>query len=148
MAGYYPLMTEPAGGRFELAMVSLNSNSETHINDYGEGVDFTSIYMLCSFKSVTMWKFSLSVAFNAQMQLLITSLLEVVKTCGDWQQMELLHISVSRTVILRHHWIDLLMTDIRQSLATIPNFHCDLASVQLYTNDERTRFVDFTGGDW
>ena len=51
------------GGRFQLAMeltaiglVSLNSNSETHMcdmwcqADLWEGVDFTAIYMLCSFK--------------------------------------------------------------------------------------------------
>ena len=53
-----------AGGRFELVMeptaiglVSLNSNSETHMTAIcdarpinGGGVDFTGIYMLCSFK--------------------------------------------------------------------------------------------------
>ena len=53
-----------AGGRFELAkptigLVSLNSNSETHmtaicdarlIYGTGGGVDFTGIYMPCNFK--------------------------------------------------------------------------------------------------
>ena len=50
-----------AGGRFELAMeptviglVSLNSNSETHMTAICDarlmgGVDFMGIYMLCSF---------------------------------------------------------------------------------------------------
>lgn len=59
------------------------------------------------------------------------------------------HISLSRTVSLRHHWIDPVIEGVSQAFKEIDRFTVKLDKLQVYCNDERTRtFVglEATGG--
>lgn len=49
------------------------------------------------------------------------------------------HISLSRTVAIRHHWIEPLVDSLRIHLKTIKASLSDLSTVKLFTNDEKTR---------
>ncbi|XP_068722684.1 U6 snRNA phosphodiesterase 1-like isoform X1 [Montipora capricornis] len=50
-----------------------------------------------------------------------------------------LHVSVSRTVPIRHYWIDPIVQQLREGLSSIHRFTCALQYPELYTNDEKTR---------
>jgi len=49
------------------------------------------------------------------------------------------HISLSRTVAIRHHWIEPLVDSLRDQFRPLHASLCDLATVKLFTNDEKTR---------
>ncbi|GFN89848.1 U6 snRNA phosphodiesterase [Plakobranchus ocellatus] len=49
------------------------------------------------------------------------------------------HISLSQTVVIRHHWIEPLVESLRDQLQHIPTSICEMADVKLFTNDEKTR---------
>jgi len=55
------------------------------------------------------------------------------------------HLSLSRVVSLRHHWLDPLMESLKQSLGMETRFHLSLDKLQVFVNDEGTRtFVGLT----
>jgi len=59
------------------------------------------------------------------------------------------HVSLSRTVSLRHHWIDPVIQGVTNSFKEIDRFTLKLDKLQVYCNDEKTRtFVglESTGG--
>jgi len=59
------------------------------------------------------------------------------------------HVSLSRTVSLRHHWIDPVIQGVTTTFRDIDRFTIKLDRLQVYCNDERTRtFVglEATGG--
>lgn len=59
------------------------------------------------------------------------------------------HISLSRTVSLRHHWIDPVVQGVSHGFKQVDRFTVKLDKLQVYCNDERTRtFVGLqaTGG--
>ncbi|XP_077982985.1 U6 snRNA phosphodiesterase 1-like isoform X1 [Glandiceps talaboti] len=70
---------------------------------------------------------------------LISSLLQVVPSNLDMQTVEDFHISLSRTVILRHHWIDSFIDSVRQRLSNWPSFTLTFETPEFYTNEEKTR---------
>lgn len=51
------------------------------------------------------------------------------------------HISLSRTVVLRHHWIEGFTSSIRKQLNGIQRFPVQIFSqnIDVYTNEEKTR---------
>lgn len=49
------------------------------------------------------------------------------------------HISLSRTVVLRHHWIDLFVKSVEENFKYFPRFQISFGSVKIYCNEERTR---------
>jgi len=59
------------------------------------------------------------------------------------------HLSISRVVSLRHHWIDPFVKSLKDNLEQDKAFHLCLDKLQVYTNDDKTRtFVglEATGG--
>lgn len=50
-----------------------------------------------------------------------------------------LHITLSRTVALRHYWIDPIVSSLKESFSLSKGFRCHLDLPELYTNDEKTR---------
>ncbi|KAK0143037.1 U6 snRNA phosphodiesterase [Merluccius polli] len=71
---------------------------------------------------------------------LLEELLEVAGGHGVLltQQREF-HLTVSQTVVLRHHWIQPFTQSLRSSLATCKRFVCSAGSLRVYSNAERTR---------
>jgi len=54
------------------------------------------------------------------------------------------HISVSRTVPIRHYWIEPMYEKLKLLLSGSKMFHFSFDSIRVYTNDEKTRtFVGF-----
>lgn len=49
------------------------------------------------------------------------------------------HISLTRTVVLRHHWIQMFMTSIKSNLEVCEKSTCILDCIRIYNNDEKTR---------
>lgn len=69
---------------------------------------------------------------------LADELMEMLKDL-NFTPVDHFHLSVSRTVVIRHHWIDSLMDSLREKYCLLPHFSCRLGSLKLYCNDEKTR---------
>ncbi|XP_029465124.1 U6 snRNA phosphodiesterase isoform X2 [Rhinatrema bivittatum] len=54
-------------------------------------------------------------------------------------RMEEFHISLSQTVVLRHHWINPFVQSLRDRLLSVHRFFCVIDQVKVYTNQEKTR---------
>lgn len=49
------------------------------------------------------------------------------------------HMSLTRTIVLQHHWIDIFKTSIIEQLKYVKSKSIDLNSLGFYSNDEKTR---------
>lgn len=49
------------------------------------------------------------------------------------------HISLTRTIVLQHHWIDIFKTSIVEQLKDVKSKSIDLNNLMFYSNDEKTR---------
>lgn len=55
------------------------------------------------------------------------------------------HISLTRTVVLRHHWIHGFTEAVRKRLSDFYSFEINLRGLKVYTNEEKTRtFLSIT----
>lgn len=54
-------------------------------------------------------------------------------------KMEEFHISLSRTVVLRHHWISLFVQSLRDRVLPTHRFFCIANQLKVYTNEDRNR---------
>ncbi|XP_069385095.1 U6 snRNA phosphodiesterase 1 [Paralichthys olivaceus] len=57
----------------------------------------------------------------------------------DLTQQEEFHLSLSQTVVLRHHWIQPFTQSLRADLAHCKRFVCSARKLKVYCNAERTR---------
>lgn len=55
------------------------------------------------------------------------------------QKVNDLHISLTKTVILKHHWIDSFAESIRNQTKLLKKFMILFGSLNIYCNEERTR---------
>lgn len=56
-----------------------------------------------------------------------------------FKAMDDLHISLSRTFAVRHHWIEPLVASLRRRFKACCGVSTDLGRIKSYTNDEKTR---------
>lgn len=49
------------------------------------------------------------------------------------------HVSLSRTVVIRHHWIEPLVESLKEKLQHISTSVCEVIDVKIFLNDEKTR---------
>ncbi|XP_055305183.1 U6 snRNA phosphodiesterase 1 [Sitodiplosis mosellana] len=68
-------------------------------------------------------------------QIKSTSTLETI----EFHPNEELHLSLTRTVVLQHHWIDEFVRSVEQKLRNTNRFWINLSSIQIYCNDNQTR---------
>ncbi|KAJ8248820.1 hypothetical protein GJAV_G00228100, partial [Gymnothorax javanicus] len=71
---------------------------------------------------------------------LMGEMMQVVSACGlslTWA--EEFHVSLSQTVVLRHHWIQPFIRSLRARLTSIPRMVCFAEKMQVYTNEQNTR---------
>uniref|UniRef100_A0A8C4TLA4 U6 snRNA phosphodiesterase 1 n=1 Tax=Erpetoichthys calabaricus TaxID=27687 RepID=A0A8C4TLA4_ERPCA len=54
-------------------------------------------------------------------------------------RMEEFHISLSQTVVLRHHWIEPFVLSLKEALAPFSRFLCVADRLNVYANQEKTR---------
>ncbi|XP_075138341.1 U6 snRNA phosphodiesterase 1 [Leptodactylus fuscus] len=54
-------------------------------------------------------------------------------------KMEDFHISLSQTVVLRHHWINPFVQALRDRLCSVRRFLCVADQLKVYVNNEKTR---------
>ncbi|KAK7115116.1 U6 snRNA phosphodiesterase 1-like [Littorina saxatilis] len=57
----------------------------------------------------------------------------------NFERMDNLHISLSRTVSIRHHWIQPLTESLKEQFQKQYSCICDIGPLKMYTNDEKTR---------
>ncbi|XP_061196782.1 U6 snRNA phosphodiesterase 1-like [Saccostrea echinata] len=86
------------------------------------------------------WATHISVPYDPdeRMRELIGELLLCLRPL-DFKPMKELHLSLSRTVAIRHHWIKPLTDSLQNRLRSLQRTCCEFSSVKLYTNDEKTR---------
>ncbi|PNF43255.1 U6 snRNA phosphodiesterase [Cryptotermes secundus] len=71
--------------------------------------------------------------------------LECCKTTVVLKPVDEHHISLTRTVVLRHHWIDSFFESVRLCIKELPSFSLSFDSVGVYCNEEKTRtFIGLT----
>lgn len=71
---------------------------------------------------------------------MIEDMLKVIERNGiKMNILSNLHISLSRTLKLRHHWIQPLIDSLKTKLVNTFSFKLFLKSVEVYTNEENTR---------
>ncbi|XP_055710345.1 U6 snRNA phosphodiesterase 1 [Phlebotomus papatasi] len=59
-----------------------------------------------------------------------------------------LHVSLTKTVILRHHWIESFVASLEKKFRNIRKFPLHLNSLKIYCNEEKTRtFVGLTSSE-
>ncbi|XP_061078422.1 U6 snRNA phosphodiesterase 1 isoform X1 [Conger conger] len=71
---------------------------------------------------------------------LVGAMMQVVSAHGlslNWA--EEFHVSLSQTVVLRHHWIQPFVLSLRTGLASYPRMVCLAEKMKVYTNDAKTR---------
>ncbi|XP_032892072.1 U6 snRNA phosphodiesterase isoform X3 [Amblyraja radiata] len=49
------------------------------------------------------------------------------------------HVSLSQTVVLRHHWISIFVESLKEKMTFFDRFYCLSDKVKIYTNEEKTR---------
>lgn len=57
----------------------------------------------------------------------------------ELEPIEKKHLSISRVVSLRHHWLQPLVDNLRKELSQEKVFHLSLDKLKVYVNDEKTR---------
>ena len=57
----------------------------------------------------------------------------------DGKLFEEFHVSLTRTVALKFHWIDSFVEGFKKVCETTSNFTMELANVKVYSNDDKTR---------
>ncbi|XP_056273725.1 U6 snRNA phosphodiesterase 1 isoform X2 [Pseudoliparis swirei] len=71
---------------------------------------------------------------------LLEELLSLAGAHGvDWTPQEEFHLSLSQTVVLRHHWIQPFNRSLRAGLVQSKRFVCFAGRLKVYCNAERTR---------
>ncbi|XP_028814508.1 U6 snRNA phosphodiesterase 1 isoform X2 [Denticeps clupeoides] len=71
---------------------------------------------------------------------LLEQLVEATRSGGiNLTQVEDFHLSLSQTVVLRHHWIQPFIQSLRTSLSQSPRHVCLAEGLQVYSNSEKTR---------
>ncbi|XP_067905708.1 U6 snRNA phosphodiesterase 1 [Heterodontus francisci] len=49
------------------------------------------------------------------------------------------HISLSQTVVLRYHWINIFVESLKEKMTSLDRFYCVSDKVKIYINQEKTR---------
>ncbi|XP_069702015.1 U6 snRNA phosphodiesterase 1 isoform X1 [Periplaneta americana] len=71
--------------------------------------------------------------------------LECCKNTVPLKSVDKQHISLTRTVILKHHWIDSFIDSVQKSVRNLPSFTLCFNDLKIYCNEEKTRtFVGLT----
>nr|XP_022327158.1 U6 snRNA phosphodiesterase-like [Crassostrea virginica] len=86
------------------------------------------------------WATHISVSYSPDERMI--ELIEELLMClrpHDFKPMKELHLSLSRTVAIRHHWIQPLTDRLQSKFRILPRTCCEMSSLKLYTNDEKTR---------
>ncbi|CAH0390462.1 unnamed protein product [Bemisia tabaci] len=77
--------------------------------------------------------------YNEGLRSILSDAIEICGTEIDLKPIEKPHISLTRTVVLQHHWIDTLVEDIKKSISKVNRFIVSFSSVGVYCNDDRRR---------
>ncbi|XP_033755406.1 U6 snRNA phosphodiesterase-like [Pecten maximus] len=77
-------------------------------------------------------------AYDSRFENLVQELLLCLRPL-DFKPIDNFHISLSRTVSLRHHWIKSLTDSLQAKARMLHKCYCEMVGVKLYTNDEKNR---------
>ncbi|KAJ6638812.1 U6 snRNA phosphodiesterase 1 [Pseudolycoriella hygida] len=78
------------------------------------------------------------VPFNDSIRNLQCQITKCFENNIELQLIESLHISLTRTVVLQHHWIDQFTKTVKESLSDFKKFRLDFDKLSVYCNDECT----------
>nr|CAD7404140.1 unnamed protein product [Timema cristinae] len=88
---------------------------------------------------------------RCETNLVLQSFMDVVKVLCETvvpvpiEPVDEFHVSLTKTFVLKHHWIDSFIESVRQSITELSSFNLTFGSVQVYCNDEKTRtFIGLT----
>ncbi|XP_052060691.1 U6 snRNA phosphodiesterase 1-like [Mytilus californianus] len=72
----------------------------------------------------------------------LTDMVEELLLCLrplEFNMMDEFHMSLSRTVTIRHHWIQSLVDSLQSKITSLSSFPCEMTKLKFYVNDEKTR---------
>ncbi|KAJ1529852.1 hypothetical protein ONE63_006589 [Megalurothrips usitatus] len=76
---------------------------------------------------------------NESLQSFIDVVCTVCNSSVQMQRSDDLHISLTKTVILKHHWIDPISSSVQTLAQSMTRFPVCFGEVKVYTNEEKTR---------
>lgn len=88
---------------------------------------------------IYLLNFMFVVNSHDDIQALISAVISNVPEPLNVQKMENLHISLTKTVILKHHWIDHFIESVKDKTKYMQKFLILFDSLKIYCNEERTR---------
>ncbi|KAF5269886.1 hypothetical protein FQR65_LT05684 [Abscondita terminalis] len=92
------------------------------------------------------WVTYVYVPYDSTDNTIIDSVMDLLTTVSHlpFQPVNNFHISLTKTVVLKHHWIDSFMQSVQDKLQSIKRFVIVFGSLTVYCNEERTRtFIAF-----
>ncbi|ESO06828.1 hypothetical protein HELRODRAFT_76915, partial [Helobdella robusta] len=86
------------------------------------------------------WASFVSIQYPHDLTDVCNDVIRALEPVGQFHVVEDMHISLSRTVVLLHHWIDALVQDLKSRIYnTFKRFELNLGTLEVYTNDEKSR---------
>ncbi|KAK4877003.1 hypothetical protein RN001_009509 [Aquatica leii] len=87
------------------------------------------------------WATYVYVPYDPVDDTIIESVMDLLSSvsCLSFQPVNHFHISLTRTVVLKHHWIESFMKSVRERLSLIRKFVIVFDTLKVYCNEERTR---------
>jgi len=84
------------------------------------------------------------VKMSASFENIIDDIFDVLNLDNEFKNVKDVHLSLSKTLVLRHHWIDPLKKQLNKVMSNVTPFWCQFNAVKFYCNDENTRtFIGF-----
>lgn len=63
----------------------------------------------------------------------------VVQTVNAGNLFKELHVSLTRTLVLKFHWINSFVEAVKNTINCYPSFIMSLSSIKIYCNEDKTR---------
>ncbi|RZC33930.1 U6 snRNA phosphodiesterase, partial [Asbolus verrucosus] len=76
---------------------------------------------------------------NEGLKKLLSTIMKLVPEDIELKCLNDFHISLTKTVILKHHWIDSFVSTLKENVSYITRFIIMLSSLDIYCNEEKTR---------
>lgn len=89
--------------------------------------------------SFSNFDFIISDEHNNVIRELMKTLIGLCESSVTMYPCEDLHVSLTKTVVLRHHWIESFISTISSNISHIGQFVVFFDSLKVYCNEERTR---------
>lgn len=130
-------------------------NGKTRTFPHERGNWATYVYIRCKYSRNIIIFFYLNISYFTGLETESMQFLQqhIIDFFQNYEQIQFhpidnLHLSLTRTIVLKHHWIGAFVESIKEILVNIKKFKLHLDNINVYCNDDKTRtFVSLTIAD-